>query len=93
MPSNKHFDTGKYSSFDYCHICSGDLIEKNEMRETCSTYGSVERYMQSFGGERDNLEDTGVGVKIILRWILRKWNVWAWTELICLKIETGGGHL
>jgi hypothetical protein len=57
MPSNKHLDTGKYSSCDYCHICSGDVIEKIEMRGACITYGREEKYIQSFGGEIDNLEE------------------------------------
>jgi len=43
--------------------------------------------------ERDHLEDAGVDGRIILRWILRKWDVRAWTGLIWLRIETGGGHL
>jgi len=40
-----------------------------------------------------NLEDLGVDGKIILRWILRKWNNWAWTGSIWLRIRTGYGHL
>jgi hypothetical protein len=31
--------------------------------------------------------------RITLRWIFRKWDVRAWTELIWLRIGTGGGHL
>ena len=30
---------------------------------------------------------------IILRWIFRKWDVEAWTGLMCFRIGTGGGHL
>ena len=29
--------------------------------------------------ERDHLGDPGVGGRIILRWIFRKWSVVAWT--------------
>jgi len=43
--------------------------------------------------ERDHLEDTGVDVKIILRWIFRKWNVEARTGSSWLRIGTGGGQL
>ena len=43
--------------------------------------------------ERDHLEDTGIDGRIILRWIFRKWDVQAWTELNWLRIGTGGGHL
>ena len=43
--------------------------------------------------KRDHLEDQGVGGKIILRWIFRKWDVEAWTEPSRLRIGTGGGHM
>jgi hypothetical protein len=43
--------------------------------------------------ERDHLKVPGVYGGIILRWIFKKWNVGAWTELIWLRIRTGGGHL
>jgi hypothetical protein len=42
--------------------------------------------------ERNYLEDPGVNEKIILRWILRKWNVGACTELMCLRLEARGGY-
>jgi hypothetical protein len=35
-----------------------------------------------------NLEDLG----LILRWILRKWDMGAWTESIWLRIRTDYGH-
>jgi len=43
--------------------------------------------------ERDRLGDPGLDVRIILRWIFRKWDVGVWTGLSWLRIRTGGGHL
>jgi len=43
--------------------------------------------------ERHNLGDPDVDGRIILRWILRKWDVGVWTGSSWLRIETGGGHL
>jgi hypothetical protein len=42
--------------------------------------------------ERDHLEHPGVDGRIILRWIFKKWGVWARTGSIWLRIGTGGGH-
>jgi hypothetical protein len=44
-------------------------------------------------GERDHWRNPGVDGRIILRLILRKWDVEIWTGLSWLRIETGGGHL
>jgi hypothetical protein len=43
--------------------------------------------------ERDHLEDLNVDGRIILRWIIRKWDTEIWTESSGLRIGTGGGHL
>jgi len=43
--------------------------------------------------ERDHLEDPGVGERIILRWIFRKWGMGVGTGSSWLRIGTGGGHL
>jgi hypothetical protein len=54
----------------------GDYIEKNEMGRACSTYGGEVHTGIWWGNlrERDHLEDPGIDGRIILRWILRKWN-------------------
>jgi hypothetical protein len=39
------------------------------------------------------LGDPGIGRRIILRWIFRKWDVGLWTESSWLGIGTGGEHL
>jgi len=39
------------------------------------------------------LVDPGVDRRIILRWVVRKWDVGGWTGLIWPRIGTGGGHL
>jgi len=41
----------------------------------------------------DQLEDPGVDGMIILRWIFRKWDAWAWTGSSWLSIGTGGWNL
>ena len=43
--------------------------------------------------ERDLLADPGVDGRIILRWILRKWDVGVWNGSSWLRIGTGGGQL
>jgi len=44
-------------------------------------------------GERDHFEEPGLGGRIILRWISRKWDVKAWTTSSWLSIGTGGRNL
>jgi len=39
------------------------------------------------------LDDPGIDGRIILRWILRKWDVVVWTGLLWLRIGTVGESL
>jgi hypothetical protein len=59
-------------------------MEKSEIGGACRTYGEKERCIQGFWWgnlrERDHLENAGLDGKIILIWILRKWDVEVWTE-------------
>jgi len=43
--------------------------------------------------ERDHKGDPAAVGRIILRWILKKWDVGVWTGSSWLRIGTGGGHL
>jgi len=48
------------------------------MGGACSTYGGKGSYRVFLGGgnlrDRDHLEDPGVEMRIIFRWIFRKWD-------------------
>jgi hypothetical protein len=78
-----------YSSH-YYYSC--DKIVKNVMGGTCSAYVGEERRIQGFGGEHEKkrtLGRPGVDGRIILIWVLRKWDVGLWTGSSWLGIGTG----
>jgi hypothetical protein len=52
----------------------------------------VERGIQGFGGETKGKKQLG-RLGIIIKWKFRKWDMRERTELICLRIGTGGGLL
>jgi hypothetical protein len=43
--------------------------------------------------KRDHLEDLSIEQRIILEWILKKWDEMAWTSLICLSVGESGWSL
>ena len=43
--------------------------------------------------ERDHLEHPGIDGRIIIIWIIRKWDVVVWTGSSWLRIGIGGGQL
>ena len=65
------------------------------MGGACNAYGG-EEYTGFWSGnlrERDQLGEPDVDGRIILRWILRKWDVAVWTRSSWFRIGTGGGQL
>ena len=61
------------------------------MGGACGAYGGGERCAQDSGGE--TWGDPDVDGRIILRWILRKWEGVVGTGWSWLRIGRGGGHL
>ena len=43
--------------------------------------------------ERDQMGDSDVGGRVIIKWIFSKWDVDEWSESIWRRIGTVGGHL
>ena len=43
--------------------------------------------------EKDRSEDPDLYGRIILGWIIRKWDVGVWTSSMLLRIGKGGGDL
>jgi hypothetical protein len=67
-----------------------DKIKKNEMGRACITVGGEGAVYRVLVGKLEG--DPDIDGRIILRWILRKWDVGVWTGLGWLRIEIGGGQ-
>ena len=67
------------------------------MGRTCTIYGGEKRRIQCFGGKPEgwnHLKDPGVDGRIILNWIVEKWDAGGtWTGSMWLRTGTGGGLL
>jgi hypothetical protein len=52
------------------------------MGRTCSTHGEIRNITvyKLLGKEINNLQDAGINMGIILRQILKKWDVRVWTS-------------
>jgi hypothetical protein len=67
-------------------------MKKTDMGRECSMHEDSRGAYKVLVGKPEGrrlLEDRGVDGRIILKWILQKWD-WAWTGSIFLRIGTGG---
>jgi len=58
-----------------------------------STYGARRGVYRILVRKPKGKRPLGINGRIILRCILRKWDLRAWTGSIWLRIRTGGGHV
>jgi len=55
------------------------------MIRACSPHGQIRKALSILAGnvkDGDHLEDRGADGKILLKWIFKKWDGVAWTDLI-----------
>jgi len=58
-------------------MCSKDQVEKNEMAGACTMYGENRCAYRVLVGTPEGkrpMQDAGVDVRIILKWIFTHWN-------------------
>jgi hypothetical protein len=77
----------------YCHLGTGfksvaTTVPVARFEEECNRV-----LMGKPEGERDHKEDFHVGGRVILRWILEKYDGVVWAGLMWLSIGTSGGLL
>jgi len=70
------------------------IVCVDDLGKACSTHRRDEKCTQNLGRNlkgKDHLENPGVDGKIILQWILGKWDGKVWTPCIWLRIGTRAG--
>jgi hypothetical protein len=64
-------------------------MKENEVDRTCSTHARDENWLQKLVGKREgetSFQDLGLGGRIVLKWILQKYDMRVWTGYICRRI-------
>jgi hypothetical protein len=92
-PRRKETTLLRYVTQDVCtKYYFSAQIEENGMSGARRRHGRGEKCIQNLK-EIDHLEDKGADGRIILEWILGKWDGKLCSEFIWLKIGTSGGLL
>jgi hypothetical protein len=86
----------KFTIKIYRNLLRAKRDQSEDLKNVYKAYFKL-YFIQGFGwgklSEKDYLGDPGVDGRIILRWILRKWDVGVWTGSSWKRNGTGAGHL
>jgi len=74
--------------------CMLHILHNSNTHVACSKYGEVYTGLVGKPRERDHLEDTVIGGRLILLWIFKKWDGGgAWSGYSWLRTGADGGLL
>jgi len=82
-----------YSSPNIIWVIKSRRVRWTEHVARVGDNGGAYRVLVGKPERKDHLEEINIDGSIILKCIFKKWDGKAWTELIWLRIGTGGGHL
>jgi hypothetical protein len=69
-------------------------MKRNEISGECRTHRRGGEWIQNFCGKyRNGRDDSNVDGKAVLRWILHKQDVKAWSVFVWPRLETSGGFI
>jgi hypothetical protein len=71
-------------------------MKEDKIGGSCSMHGKYKKYIKIWSGNlkgRYYSEDLGIDGKIILEWVLGKWDGKVWTGCIWLRIGISGRFL